>query len=147
MVQTGGQAPLVVMNQLAPIYVAFSVPGRLLDGIRRLQRAAPLRVRATLPGAEGPAAANGRLTFIDNAVDATTGTIKLKATFANADSRLWPGQFVDVTLLLASMPTPSWCRPLAVQAGQEGSYVFVVDADTKVEMRPVTVARTDGDER
>ena len=147
LVQTGGQAaPLVVMNQLAPIYVAFSVPGKLLDSIRRLQRTAPLRVRASLPGAEGAAAANGRLTFIDNSVDATTGPIKLKATFDNADNRLWPGQFVDATLFLSVDANAVVVPSLAVQAGQEGSYVFVVDADSKVEMRPVSVARTEGNE-
>ena len=105
MIQAGGQAPLVVMNQLAPIYVAFSVPGKLLDSIRRLQRSAPLRVSATAPGAtERQATVSGRLTFIDNAVDATTGTIKLKATFDNAGNRLWPGQFVDATLFLSADP-------------------------------------------
>ena len=146
MVQTGGQAPMVVMNQLAPIYVAFSVPGKLLDSIQRLQRAGPLRVGASLPGADGPATAYGRLTFIDNAVDATTGTIKLKATFDNVGNRLWPGQFVDATLFLSADPRAIVVPSLAVQAGQDGSYVFVVDGDSKVEMRPVSVARTEGDE-
>jgi multidrug efflux system membrane fusion protein len=146
LVQAGGQTPLVVMNQLSPIYVAFSVPGRLLDSIQRLQRAAPLRVGATLPGAEGPATAYGRLTFIDNAVDPTTGTIKLKATFDNVGNRLWPGQFVDATLFLNVDPNAVVVPSIAVQAGQEGSYVFVVDAESKVEMRAVSVARTEGTE-
>jgi multidrug efflux system membrane fusion protein len=144
LVQAGGQAPLVVMNQLAPIYVAFSVPGRLLDSIQRLQRAAPLRVGATLPGAEGPITAYGRLTFIDNAVDPTTGTIKLKATFDNVGNRLWPGQFVDATLFLNLDPNAVVVPSIAVQAGPQGSYVFVVDAESKVEMRAVSVARTEG---
>jgi multidrug efflux system membrane fusion protein len=147
LIQAGGQAPLVTMNQLAPIYVAFSVPGRLLDGIRRLQRSAPLRVSATAPGAtDRQATVSGRLTFIDNSVDATTGTIRLKATFDNAGNRLWPGQFVDATLFLSADPNAVVVPSLAVQAGQAGSYVFVVDGDSKAEMRPVTVARTEGDE-
>jgi membrane fusion protein, multidrug efflux system len=146
LIQAGGQAPLVVMNQLAPIYVAFSVPGKLLDSIQRLQRAAPLRVGAAVPGADGAATAYGRLTFIDNAVDATTGTIKLKATFDNIGKHLWPGQFVEATLFLSLDPNAIVVPSLAVQAGQAGSYVFVVDADSKVEMRPVSVARTEGDE-
>ena len=146
LVQAGGQAPLVVMNQLAPIYVAFSVPGKLLDSIQRLQRTGPLRVGASLPGADGRATAYGRLTFIDNAVDATTGTIKLKATFDNVGNRLWPGQFVEAMLFLSADPRAIVVPSLAVQAGQDGSYVFVVDGDSKVEMRPVSVARTEGDE-
>jgi len=146
LVQAGGQAPLVVMNQLAPIYVAFSVPGKLLDSIQRLQRTGPLRVGASLPGADGRATAYGRLTFIDNAVDATTGTIKLKATFDNVGNRLWPGQFVEAMLCLSADPRAIVVPSLAVQAGQDGSYVFVVDGDSKVEMRPVSVARTEGDE-
>jgi membrane fusion protein, multidrug efflux system len=146
-IQAGGQAPLVMMNQLAPIYVAFSVPGRLLDSIRRLQRSAPLRVNATAPGAtDRRATVSGRLTFIDNSVDATTGTIRLKATFDNAGNRLWPGQFVDATLFLSADPNAVVVPSLAVQAGQAGSYVFVVDGASKVEMRPVTVARTEGNE-
>jgi membrane fusion protein, multidrug efflux system len=147
LIQVGGQTPLVVMNQLAPIYVAFSVPGKLLDSIRRLQRSAPLRVSATAPGAtDRQATASGRLTFIDNSVDATTGTIKLKATFDNVGNRLWPGQFVDATLFLSADPNAVVVPSLAIQAGQAGSYVFVVDGESKVEMRPVTVARTEGDE-
>jgi membrane fusion protein, multidrug efflux system len=146
LVQSGGQAPLVVTNQLAPIYVAFSVPGKLLDSIRRLQRTSQLRVRATLSGADGPTTANGRLTFIDNAVDPTTGTIKLKATFENGGNALWPGQFVEATLFLSADPNAIVVPSLAVQAGQQGSYVFVVDKESRVEMRAVSVERTEGDE-
>ena len=144
LVQANGPAPLVVMNQLAPIYVAFSVPGRLLDSIRRLQRTSPLRVRASVAGVDDAVSANGRLTFIDNSVDATTGTIKLKATFDNAGHNLWPGQSVDVTLTLSADPNAVVVPSVAVQAGQEGPYVFVVDGESRVEMRPVSVARTEG---
>jgi membrane fusion protein, multidrug efflux system len=146
LIQAGGQTPLVVTNQLAPIYVAFSVPGKLLDSIRRLQRGAPLRVRASVAGATDSTLVQGRLTFIDNAVDPTTGTIKLKATFDNAGSRLWPGQFVDTTLFLSVDPNAVVVPSIAVQAGQSGPYVFVVDGESKAEMRPVSVARTEGTE-
>ena len=146
LIQAGGQTPLVVTNQLAPIYVSFSVPAKLLDSIRRLQRSSGLRVKATMTGVDGSTTANGRLTFIDNAVDATTGTIKLKATFDNAGAALWPGQFVDATLFLSADPNAIVVPSVAVQAGQAGSYVFVVGDESRVEMRPVTVARTEGDE-
>jgi multidrug efflux system membrane fusion protein len=144
LIQAAGQMPLVVTNQLAPIYVTFSVPGRLLDTIRRLQRNAPLRVQAAVPGSTGEAPARGRLTFIDNSVDPATGTIKLKATFDNAGNRLWPGQFVDATLFLSVEPEAIVVPSVAVQASQTGPYVFVVDDESRAEMRPVTVARTEG---
>jgi multidrug efflux system membrane fusion protein len=97
-------------------------------------------------GSQDTPAVNGRLTFIDNAVDATTGTIKLKATFDNAGHGLWPGQFVEVTLMLSADPKAIVVPSLAVQAGQQGPYVFVVTGESRVEMRPVSVARTEGDE-
>ena len=146
LIQAGGQFPLVVMNQLTPIYVAFSVPGKLLDTIRRLQRNGGLRVSAAVQGATGDTAVQGRLTFIDNAVDPTTGTIKLKATFENANDRLWPGQFVEATLFLSVDPQAVVVPSIAVQASQTGPYVFVVDGESKAEMRPVSVARTEGNE-
>jgi multidrug efflux system membrane fusion protein len=146
LVQTNGQAALVVINQLAPIYVTFSVPGKLLEDIRRVQRPAPLRVSARAPGSgEDEGKEEGRLTFIDNTVDAETGTIKLKGTFANGDHRLWPGQSTDITLFLRNEPHAIVVPSVAVQASQEGSYVFVV-SDGKAEMRPVTVSRVVGDE-
>jgi multidrug efflux system membrane fusion protein len=86
------------------------------------------------------------LTFIDNAVDPQTGTIKLKATFANADRNLWPGEFLDVALVLRNEPNAIVVPSVAVQASQQGPYVFVVDGEQKVEMRPVTVSRVEGDE-
>ena len=146
LVQNNGQAALVVINQLAPIYVTFSVPGKLLEDIRRVQRPAPLRVSARAPGGgEDEGNEEGRLTFIDNTVDAETGTIKLKATFANGDHRLWPGQSTDITLFLRNEPHAIVVPSVAVQASQQGSYVFIVN-DGKAEMRPVTVARVVGDE-
>lgn len=144
LVQANGSAPLVVINQVAPIYVTFSVPGKLLEEIRRAQRNAPLKVVANLPG-EDDAMEDGRLTFIDNAVDPQTATIKMKGTFTNADHRLWPGQYADVVLQLRDEPRAILVPSVAVQAGQQGSYVFVV-ADGRAQMRPVTVARVQGDD-
>ncbi len=146
LVQANGASPLVVVNQTAPIYVTFSVPGKALDSIRRFQRISPLRVTARLTGVTDADPATGRLTFVDNAVDGQTGTIRLKATFPNSDRRFWPGQFVDVSLLLTTEPHAVVVPSLAVQAGQQGPFVFVIDAQSQAEIRPVTVARIEGDE-
>lgn len=143
LVQANGTAPLVVINQVAPIYVSFSIPGKLLDEIRRAQRNSPLHVSASVTG-EDDASEDGRLTFIDNAVDPQTATIKMKATFANPGHRLWPGQYADVTLELRSDPRAVVVPSVAIQSGQQGSYVFIV-ADGKAQIRPVTVARVQGD--
>jgi len=142
LIQANGSAPLVVINQVAPIYVSFAIPGKLLDEIRKAQRNSPLRVTASLTG-EDDATEDGRLTFIDNAVDPQTATIKMKATFANPAHRLWPGQYADVTVELRSEPRAIVVPSVAVQSGQQGSFVFVV-ADGKAEVRPVTVARVQG---
>jgi len=146
LVQPNGSSPLVVTNQLAPIYVTFSVPGKDLDSIRRFERAGPLSVTAKVAGAEDAKPVTGQLTFIDNSVDPETGTIKLKATFANSDHGLWPGQYVDVTLRLTVDRHAIVVPSVAVQAGQQGQYVFVIDAESHAQMRPVTVARIEGDE-
>jgi multidrug efflux system membrane fusion protein len=146
LVQANGPFPLVVTNQLAPIYVAFSVPGKLLDNVRRLHRRSPLRVSARAGGAEETSTVTGRLTFIDNAVDPSTGTIKLKATFPNTDHALWPGQFVEATLMLSDDLHAVVVPSVAVQAGQQGPYVFVVDDTSHVQLRSVSVARVTGDE-
>jgi membrane fusion protein, multidrug efflux system len=145
LVQANGTAPLVVINQVAPIYVTFAVPGKLLDEVRQAQRRTSLRVTARIAGGEEDDVEAGRLTFIDNAVDPQTGTIKMKATFANAAHRLWPGQFADVVLELRSDARAVVIPSVGVQAGQQGSFVFVV-TDGRVQMRPVTVARVQGDE-
>jgi multidrug efflux system membrane fusion protein len=145
LVQANGAAPLVVINQLAPIYVAFAVPGKLLDDIRAFQRGTSLKVAARTPGAGDGAADQGRLTFIDNAVDSQTGTIKLKATFANERHRLWPGQSVDVRLQLHDDPRAIVVPSVAVQASQEGPYVWTVSGG-RAQMTPVVVARVEADE-
>ena len=143
LVRANDQTPLVVINQVSPIYVSFGIPEGLLPDVRRYMAAKPLQVVAAPANEEGPPAA-GHITFIDNTVDQTTGTIRLKATFANAERRLWPGQFVNVSIRLAQDANALVVPSLAVQAGPTGQYVFVVKSDQTVEMRPVTVARTAG---
>jgi multidrug efflux system membrane fusion protein len=145
LVQANGPTALVVINQMAPIYVTFSVPGKLLDDVRRFQRARPLRVAVQTTEGENQATETGQLTFIDNSVDLQTGTIKLKATFDNRDRALWPGEFVQTTLFMNTDPHAIVIPSIAVQPGQQGTYVWVVDQD-QAQMRPVTVVRAEGDE-
>jgi len=136
---------LVTINQVEPIYVTFSVPEAQLPAIKRYMAERKLAVRAG-PQDNPADEETGVLTFIDNAVDMTTGTIKLKGTFANSDRKLWPGQFVRVTLRLTIQPNAIVVPNQAVQTGQNGSYVYVVKQDRTVEMRPVTTgARVDQD--
>jgi multidrug efflux system membrane fusion protein len=132
---------LVTINQVHPIYVVFAVPEQYLAEIRKESQEKTLKVEAKLPDWRGPLP-QGELTFIDNAVDVMTGTIQLKATFPNTDNALWPGQFVQVTLTLKALPQVTVVPSQAVQAGQNGDYVYVVKADQTVEMRPVLTALT-----
>lgn len=141
MVKANDTGSLVVLNQLRPIYVAFALPQGELPRVRQAMAAAPLTVSATIPGDTGPPLA-GDLTFVDNAVDAATGTIQLRGTFDNTETRLWPGQFVNVTLTLRVEPTAIVVPDAAVQHGQNGAYVYVVRQDSTVEMRPVVVDRS-----
>jgi len=146
-VRAGGttDSTLVVINQIQPVYVSFTVPQQQLPVIKRYMAEGKLSVEALAPG--DPRPIRGVVTFIDNAVDSTTGTIRLKATFTNEDSRLWPGQFVNVALTLATEADAIVVPAGAVQAGQQGQqYVFVVKPDATVEARPVTVTRTQGSE-
>ena len=136
--------PLVVINRVAPAFVSFTVPARLLPRIQQGQRRTPLTVTAAVSG-DASAIASGRLTFVDNSVDAATDTIRLKATFDNRDRRLWPGGFVDVTLRLAVEPRALVVPAAAVQPGQQGQFVYVVTAQQVAEPRPVTIGWTDGD--
>jgi membrane fusion protein, multidrug efflux system len=145
LVKANDTAPLVVINQVVPIYVAFSVPEQQLQAIRAYMANGPLSVDATAQDAESPRA-SGELTFIDNTVDATTGTIKLKATFRNSDSSLWPGEFVTATVNLYEQADAVVVPSAAVQTGPNGRYVFVVKPDMTVEMRDIVVDRTEGAE-
>ena len=134
--------PLVTINQIKPIYVAFSVPEQSLGEIKQYEEKGELKVEA-FPTNDETGGEEGTLTFIDNTVDTATGTILLKGTFSNESRRLWPGQFVNVLLILATQPNAIIVPSQAVQTGQEGPYVFVINPeDLTVEARPVVVNRT-----
>lgn len=137
------EGDLVMIAQVRPIYVSFAVPEQYLTAIKRFQAQGNLKVEAVLDGGERRAV--GGVTFINNTVDPTTGTIQLKGTFPNTDNALWPGQFVDVALTLTSEQA-SVVPAQAVQAGQRGPFVFVVKPDLTVESRPVKVGRRQGGE-
>jgi multidrug efflux system membrane fusion protein len=141
LVRVNDATPLVVINQLVPINVTFSVPEQNLPDIKQRMAAGNLRVDAALPADEGKSE-EGALVFIDNAVDRSTGTIKLKAQFGNGNRRLWPGQFVNVALTLSTQGDAVVVPSEAVQVGPQGEYVFVLKPDNRVEVRPVTIART-----
>jgi multidrug efflux system membrane fusion protein len=142
--------PLVVLNQIQPVYVSFSVPESSLAAIRQHARPGEkLKVTAAASSSSGspgtaPATQTGELTFLDNAVDMTTGTIVLKATFPNENEVLWPGEYVDVLLTLATESGAVVVPTQAVQTGQSGQYVYVVRNDLTVESRPVKLSRTHG---
>ncbi len=136
---------LTTINQVQPIDVAFSVPEARLDEVKRYMAAGRLVVTA-VPQDVTAQPESGVLSFIDNTVDVTTGTIKLKGTFPNTDHRLWPGQFVRVTLLLTTQPHALVVPNQAVQTGQDGSFVFVVKPDQSVESRTVRTGARVGQE-
>ena len=132
---------LLTLNQIHPIYVAFAVPEQYLSEIKKEMRERTLKVQATFQNLNGPAPA-GELTFIDNSVDTTTGTILLKATFPNEDSLLWPGQFVQVVLTLSDLTNAIVVPTQAVQTGQNGPFVYVVKPDQTAEERPIITGIT-----
>ncbi|MHC1698176.1 MAG: efflux RND transporter periplasmic adaptor subunit [Geobacteraceae bacterium] len=136
LVKANDEPTLVIINQIAPIYVVFSIPEKELAGIKKHMAAGDLKVEALIPNDPGPAE-QGVISFLDNVVDTTTGTIKLKGAFPNKQRRLWPGQFVNVVLTLATIPNAVTVPVQAVQTGQEGLFVFVVKPDHTVEFRPV----------
>jgi multidrug efflux system membrane fusion protein len=143
LVEANPAQPLVVINQIDPILVRFALPALAFAEIQRrgLARALPVRVA---PAASEADTVSGWLTFVDNAVDTTTGTVQLKGKFANADGRLWPGQFVAASLQLDVQPDALLVPAAAVQMGQQGTYVFVVGSDDRAAMRPIDVGRTLG---
>jgi multidrug efflux system membrane fusion protein len=145
LVKANDVSPLIVINQVRPIYVSFAVPEQGLAEIRARLAAGPLLVDALPSGAAAPIAA-GRLVFVDNAVDPTTGTIRLRAEFDNADKALWPGQFVNVSVRLREQADAIVVPARALQTGPAGQYVYVVKPDMTAEMRTVTVERTEGDQ-
>jgi multidrug efflux system membrane fusion protein len=137
---------LVTINQLSPTYVSFAVPELYLPQIRKALAAGPLRVEARIRNNNFGDPVVGQLSFIDNAVDHSTGTIRLKGTFPNQDRVLWPGEFVDTTLRVAEQIDVPVAPTRAVQTGQDGQYVFVVKDGHTVELRPVVAGKAIGQE-
>jgi multidrug efflux system membrane fusion protein len=136
---------LVTINQITPIYVNFGIPEQSLADLKRYDAKRTLRVKALIPGEEN-VTEEGSLSFVDNAVDATTGMIRLKASFSNAKRRLWPGQFVTVVLTLTTQPNALVVPSQAINTGQSGSFVYVIKSDNTAELRGVTPGRTVGAE-
>jgi len=167
LVRTNDTLPMVTINQVSPIYVTFAVPARFLNDIRKAKANGELSTTATNQRSGAPSFAKatadkqaaqasskmpasplnakGTVTFVDNAVDPSTATIKLKATFPNADRELWPGLFVQISLQLSVQPHAVVVPTGAVQTSQQGQYVYVVKADRTVELRHVNVDRQQGD--
>ncbi len=141
LVKANDDTPLVTLNQTRPIYASFAVPAQLLPSITR-HDGDTIKVTAVQPG-ESRNPSEGKLSFVDNAVDTATSTILLKATFANEDERLWPGEFVNVVVTLGEEANRVVVPSPAVQTGQQGQYVYVVKADGTVDLRSVKVDRMD----
>jgi multidrug efflux system membrane fusion protein len=133
--------PIVVINQVNPIYVNFTVPQEYWPNVKERMAQGALKVTAIIPQDSGPPV-QGDLTFVDNAVDAATGTLHIRATFQNADNRLWPGLFVNTILTLSNEPNATVVPAQAISSGQNGSFVFVVKGDKTVEQRTVETSRS-----
>jgi len=144
LVKADADTPLVTIVQVKPIYVTFTVPEKSLAQVKQYQKLGTLKVKALLPNNQKPV--EGELTFIDSIVDASTGTVQLKATFANLDDRLAPGQRVDVLLQLTEEPKAIAIPSKAIQTGQKGQFVYVVKPDYTVEIRSVKVVNSVGEE-
>ena len=136
--------PIVTINQIKPIYITFTVPGENLPQIQKYMAIGNLKVTAQRPLGDEQVF-EGNLTFVDNAVDSSTGTIRLRGTFDNGDNKLWPGQFTNVTLTLTQEPNSIVVPLQAVQNSQQGQYVYVVKPDNTVEFRIIKVVRTISD--
>jgi multidrug efflux system membrane fusion protein len=143
LVKANDANPLLVLNQVRPIYVNFAVPEQNLSAIRNYMAKGTLSVEAQPPNSNLPAV-SGSLIFVDNAVDMTTGTIRLRGVFPNKDNALWPGQFVSTNLTLYDQKDALVVPAQAVQTGPNGQYVYVVKPDLTTEMRTVEVGRNDG---
>jgi len=141
----GGGVPLVTINSMDPILVAFSIPERQLKEIRRYQNNQDMRIEI-LPDRGGSPVAEGKLVFIDNTVTPQTGTVLLKTRVSNTKELIWPGQFVNVRVVLTIEPEAVVVPEVAVQPGQEGSFVYLMDAANKVQVQPVKVSRQIGNE-
>jgi multidrug efflux system membrane fusion protein len=144
-VRTSDTSPLVVINEVTPIRVVFGVPAQYLSEVRTSQAASPLQTTARAAGSND-AVSSGVVSFLDNTVDPLTGTLKVKGTFPNADRKLWPGEIVEVTVRLTVDAKATVVPAAAVQNGQQGQYVYVVQADRTVAFRPVKVSLRNGDD-
>jgi len=144
LVKANDVSPLVVINQVRPIYVNFALPEQNLPEVRRFQGLSKLAVEALSSDPQQPST-QGQLIFIDNAVDPSTGTIRLRAQFGNADAALWPGQFVNVSVRLYEQADALIVPAQAVQTGPEGQYVYVVGDDLLADLRRIKVQRIDGE--
>jgi membrane fusion protein, multidrug efflux system len=142
---SGTGTPLVTINTMDPILVTFSIPERQLDDIRRYQNDKQMRIEI-LSERNAPPVAEGKLVFIDNTVTAQTGTVLLKTRVPNANEVIWPGQFVNVRIVLTIEPEAIVLPESAVQPGQDGSFVYLIDDNSRVKIQPVTVARQLGGE-
>ncbi|MBL1197978.1 MAG: efflux RND transporter periplasmic adaptor subunit [Nostoc sp. ZfuVER08] len=145
LVEANATDPLITISQIRPIYVTFSIPQRLLPDLKKYSANGKLEVSAIPPKDTGRPI-RGELTFVDSGLNTQTGTIQLKATFSNTDERLVPGQFVNVVLKLTEERNVITVPSQAVQTGQQGQFVFVVKPDKTVEMRPITVGDTIGNQ-
>lgn len=145
LIRANDTTPMVVINQLSPINVTFAIPEAQLAPLKRYLQEGGVGIDVA-PPSDNSSKSRGTVTFIDNTVDPTTGTIKVKGTFPNTDRLLWPGQFVNVVLTLATDKDAIVAPTTAVQSGQDGQYVFVIKKDQSAELRPVEVGRTVGTE-
>jgi multidrug efflux system membrane fusion protein len=145
LIKANADTPMVTINQIQPVNVSFAVPEKTLPEIKKYMAGGALIVEALL-SKDDKNPVKGKLTFIENAVDTATGTIKLKGSFANSDRKLWPGQFVNVLLTLMTQSNAIVVPTQAVQTGQTGQFVFVVKKDSTVEAKPVVVSRTFGED-
>ncbi len=141
LVRANDPSPLITITQIKPIYVTFSVPERYLLQLKSLMAEKPVPVEATLTN-DGAVKQMGKLTFVNNAVDVATGTIQLKATFANDDETLTPGAFVNLSMVIRERPNAIVVPTAALQIGQKGSFVWVAREDNTVEVRSITVEET-----
>jgi len=141
LIKADADKAMVVINQVQPIYVSFSVPEQYLPDIKKYMAAGKIRVEAIITNDEKNPA-EGLLTFINNTVDVATGTILLKATFDNNDKRLWPGQFINTVMTLTTEPNMVVVPSQAIQTGQQGQFVFVIKPDLTAETRQVVVGRS-----
>jgi multidrug efflux system membrane fusion protein len=145
LVKAADSTPLVTLNQIIPVFVTFSVPEQNVSELRLYLAKGDVNVQARLPNST-VVPTGGRVSFLDNSADTTTGTIKLRAEFPNADRALWPGQFANVAVTLYEQKDAVVAPSASVQNGPSGQYVYVVKPDLTVELRNIKVARAEGDD-